>query len=118
MKILDKIKVHLDTIKIIGFRKYLDVMLNPYNRIKDWIFYIKDYERLEYNFSCILDKVTNSKMSKTNYDLDTMYAVIDDELNESYLEIYRSDIKDILDQDSDEVTDEQKFIEIKEYLHL
>ena len=90
-------------------------MLDPYNRIKDWIFYIKDYERLSYNFSCILTQITDSKMSKTNYDLETMYAVIDDELNKQYLEIYQSDIKDILNE---KLTDKEKIEEIKEYLKL
>jgi hypothetical protein len=44
-----------------------------------------------------------------------MYAVIDDELNKQYLEIYQSDIKDILNE---KLTDKEKIEEIKEYLKL
>lgn len=43
--------------------------------VKDIAWKIKDYDRLEYDYSCVLDHATCSEMSKTYYDKTTIYAI-------------------------------------------
>ena len=53
-----------------------------FDKIKDIIFKIKDYDRLEHDYACILDYITDGRLSKTNYRVDGLYTVIDDILTE------------------------------------
>jgi len=57
---------------------------------------IKDYDRLEYDYSCVLDHATCSEMSKTYYDKTTIYAVIDSKQEQFYYSIVKSDILEII----------------------
>lgn len=45
-------------------------------RIKDIIFRIKDYERLESDYCTLLDHVTNGILSKPNYKMDGVFEVV------------------------------------------
>lgn len=53
-----------------------------FDKIKDIIFKIKDYDRLEHDYACILDYITDGRLSKTNYRVEGLYTVIDDILTE------------------------------------
>ena len=53
-----------------------------FDKIKDIIFKIKDYDRLEHDYACILDYITDGRLSKTNYRIEGLYTVIDDILTE------------------------------------
>lgn len=44
--------------------------------IKDIIFKIKDYDRLELDYSAALDYATGGVMSKTNYTREAVYETI------------------------------------------
>ena len=70
-------------------------------RIIQWIneirFKIKDYDRLEYDYSCVLQHATSGKMSKTNYELDTIYTIINDAQHEVSCDIFN----DIVDHGGD-----------------
>ena len=51
-------------------------------RIKDIIFKIKDYDRLESDYCTCLCYFTNNKMSKPNYKIDAVETVISDSIGE------------------------------------
>ncbi len=73
-------------------------------RIIQWIneirFKIKDYDRLEYDYSCVLHYATSGKMSKTNYELETIYTIIDETQHELSCDI----VNDLMDNgDIDEL---------------
>lgn len=44
--------------------------------------YKKEYEKLEYKFSCVLCHATGSRLSYTSYDKETMYRMIDEHIQE------------------------------------
>ena len=82
-----------------------------FSKIKDIIFKIKDYDRLEHDYACILWYITNGWLSKTNYKVDGLYTVIDNILTERD-EYTRKEVeKEILNEDTllsnlDEVAEE------------
>lgn len=41
----------------------------------------KEYESLDYKFSCVLDNATGGRASKSNIDLDMAYKLINDHIN-------------------------------------
>lgn len=41
-------------------------------KIKEIIFKIKDYERLEQDYCTVLDMVTGARLSKPNYTIDVV----------------------------------------------
>lgn len=45
-------------------------------KIKDIIFKVKDYDRIENDYSSVLDYATGGILSKTNYTLDSVYEGI------------------------------------------
>lgn len=49
-------------------------------KIKDIIFKIKDYDRLEHDYSCVLEYSTGNMLSMTNYNLDGVYKAITEHL--------------------------------------
>ena len=53
-----------------------------FDRIKDIIFKIKDYDRLESDYCTCLCYFTNNKMSKPNYRLDVVKEVIMESIGE------------------------------------
>ena len=55
------------------------------DKIKDIIYKIKDYDRLESDYCTCLDYATDSKMSKPNYHIETVKTVISDTISE-YIE--------------------------------
>ena len=75
--------------------------------ISRWFWKIKDYDRIEYDYGCVLDNATMSKMSKTNYELNTIYAVINDTQQEFYYGIIKSDILELIEKGAtiDEIKD-------------
>lgn len=50
--------------------------------IKDIIFKVKDYDRLEHDYSCVLGYVTGDVLSKTCYKLEYVYKAIQYHLEE------------------------------------
>lgn len=58
---------------------------------------LKDYDRLERDYGCVLDNATCSRMSKTNYDLQTIYSVINDAQSELHCSIIKDDVNDLID---------------------
>ncbi len=83
-------------------------------RIKHRRLKLKDYDRMEYDYSCVLCHATDSKMSKTNYLLKDIYSQIDDAQAKIHYDIVKSDIEDILKQKG--LTDYGRVDEIKKYL--
>ena len=59
-----------------------------FERIKDIIYKIKDYDRLEHDYSVLLWHVTDGRLSKTTYDIDRLLTVVDDILYERDEETY------------------------------
>lgn len=58
---------------------------------------LKDYDRIEYDYGCVLDNATNGRMSKTNYELQIIYSVITEAQNEFYYGMFKDDINDLID---------------------
>lgn len=79
------------------------------NYPKDILFKIKDYDRIQSDYSRVLDFATDSKMSKTNYDLKTIYAVINDTQQESYYSSVKDDINMII-HDGGTIDDIQNYV--------
>ena len=51
-------------------------MMKFIQTIKDIIFKVKDYDRLESNYSTTLDYVTGGILSMTNYTMESVYYAI------------------------------------------
>lgn len=72
-------------------------------RIKEIIFKIKDYDRLESDYCTCLCYFTNNKMSKPNYKIEVVKEVIIDSigeyLDEGYNEATRKAIEWLKEQD-------------------
>lgn len=66
-----------------------------FDRIKDILFKIKDYDRLEHDYSCILCYITDGLLSKTNYEVKGLYTIIDDILTERDEQTRREAEKDL-----------------------
>lgn len=67
-----------------------------YHVISRCFWKLKDYDRLEYDYGCVLHKATCRRMSKTNYDLQTVYSAIDDAQSEMYYGIVKDDINELI----------------------
>ena len=59
--------------------------MNLIEKIKDIIYKIKDYDRLESDYCTCLDYATDSKMSKPNYHIEDVKTVITDTISD-YIE--------------------------------
>lgn len=57
-----------------------------FDKIKDAIFKIKDYDRLERDYSILLCHVTDGLLSKTNYEINGLLTVIGDINTKNYKE--------------------------------
>lgn len=68
------------------------------SRIKDIIFKIKDYNRLESDYCTCLCYFTNNKMSKPNYKIDVVETVIADSIGEYIDEGYDCAKKDFMEE--------------------
>lgn len=58
--------------------------MNIITKIKDIIFKIKDYDRLEHDYSVVIDYATGGRLSKTNYKVDDVCDVIYEYWNDLY----------------------------------
>ena len=56
--------------------------MNIIDKIKDIIFRIKDYDRLEHDYCCCLCYFTNNRLSKPNYKIEAVMEVILESLGE------------------------------------
>ena len=65
------------------------------NKIKDVIFKIKDYDRLESDYCTCLCYFTNNKMSKPNYRIDVVKEVIMESISEYMDEGYNHAIEEL-----------------------
>ena len=59
-----------------------------FEKIKDIIFKIKDYDRLENDYSTCLYYFTNGRLSKTNYEIRGLETLITDVITEYHEEGY------------------------------
>lgn len=50
--------------------------MNVLKRIKEIIYKVKDYDRLESDYCTLLDHVTNGILSKPNYKMDGVFEVV------------------------------------------
>ena len=67
-------------------------------KIKDIIFKIKDYDRLENDYCTCLCYFTNNKMSKPNYLLKEVETVITDTIGEYMDEGYQQAEEDFMEE--------------------
>jgi len=65
--------------------------------IKWQIWKLKDYNRLESDYSSVLCHATNSRMSYTNYNIETICSEIDSAKSEEYYDIVKSDILEMIE---------------------
>lgn len=59
------------------------------DKIKDLIFKIKDYDRLESDYCTVLDMVTGARLSKPNYKMDSIREAFNEFLDEHDKEVYK-----------------------------
>lgn len=71
---------------------------------------IKDYDRLEYDYCCVLDHATGSMMSKPNYERRTIYQVIDDNQKERYHDEIKTDLLKILNTNNPQIEDIRDYV--------
>ena len=64
-----------------------------FDRIKDIIYKIKDYDRLEHDYSTCLCYFTNNRLSKTTYEIRGLETVICDTIGEYQEEGYKHAIE-------------------------
>lgn len=83
-------------------------------KFKYLLWKIKDYDRLQYDYIRVLEHATLGNMSKSNYDVETILKVIDDQQYKYCGEMIKSDIKDILNES---ITASESIIEIEDYLN-
>jgi len=100
---------------IITLKRFWFDIKNPkqwgaYTFISHFLWKIKDYDRIVHDYCCVLDHVTNSRMSKPNYDLTTIYSEIDDAQATSYYGIVRDDLTELIEKGA-------KMSEIKKYIN-
>lgn len=87
---------------MIVLRRFWFDLTNP----KQWGIYIvisrlfwkiKDYDRLESDYCSVLCHATNSKMSKPNYNLTTIYSEIDEAQGMAHYGIVKDDLNDLFE---------------------
>lgn len=71
---------------------------------------LKDYDRLEHDYGCVLDNATCGRMSKTNYEKHTIYAVINDAQSELHFGIVKDDVNELIENGA-------TIEEIREYIN-
>ena len=65
-------------------------------RLRRLLFKIRDYDRIENDYACVLCHATIDRMSYTTYELNTIYSVIDEAQQEHHLDYIGDDVIDIL----------------------
>lgn len=65
------------------------------------IFKIRDYDRIEYDYGCVLCHATGSRMSYTDYELQTIYSVIDEHQSEWHTKMIKEDLQSLIDAGAD-----------------
>ena len=58
-------------------------------QIKEIIFKVKDYDRLEDDYCTVLDMVTGARLSKPNYTMDAVRDAFNEFLDEHDKEVYK-----------------------------
>jgi len=71
--------------------------MNIIDKIKDIIFRIKDYDRLEHDYCCCLCYFTNNRLSKPNYKIEAVMEVILESLGEYKEEGYNEATREIIE---------------------
>lgn len=84
---------------------------NIYHVISRLILKIRDYDRLEDDYGCVLDHATGGKMSKTNYLRNDIYSVIDDYQRECYHDDIKTDLLEILNTDNPLIEDIRSYVD-------
>lgn len=59
------------------------------DKIKETIFKVKDYDRLESDYCTVLDMVTGARLSKPNYTMDAVRDAFNEFLDEHDKEVYK-----------------------------
>lgn len=99
--------------------KKIKILWFDFTHPKEWQVYLfimrqvwklKDYDRIEYDYGCVLDHATLSRMSKTNYQLPIIYSVIDDAQRENHYDTVKSDLLEIINSGG-------SIDDVKEYLN-
>lgn len=63
--------------------------MNIFSKIKEIIFKVKDYDRLESDYCTVLDMVTGARLSKPNYTMDSVRKAFSVFLEEHDKEVYK-----------------------------
>ena len=58
-------------------------------KIKEIIYKVKDYDRLESDYCTVLDMVTGARLSKPNYTMDDVREAFNEFLDEHDKEVYK-----------------------------
>lgn len=82
------------------------------NYFRDLNWKIKDYDRLEHDYSVVICYATGNNMSKTNYATGVVCSVIDDHYNETTMSFIKEDVKEIV-KDGGSLEDVLEYLEIE-----
>ena len=63
--------------------------MNMFSKIKEIIYKVKDYDRLESDYITVLDMVTGGILSKPNYTMDAVREAFNEFLEERDKEVKR-----------------------------
>lgn len=63
--------------------------MNMFSKIKEIIYKVKDYDRLEDDYCTVLDMVTGGKLSKPNYTMDAVREAFNEFLEEHDKRVYK-----------------------------
>lgn len=63
--------------------------MNIFSKIKEIIFKVKDYDRLESDYCTVLDMMTGGILSKPNYTMDSVREAFNDFLDKHDEEVYK-----------------------------
>ena len=63
--------------------------MNIIEKIKEIIYKVKDYDRLESDYCTVLDMVTGARLSKPNYTMDAVRDAFNEFLDEHDKEVYK-----------------------------
>jgi hypothetical protein len=77
--------------------------------VKRILWKIKDYDRLEYDYCCVLCHATNDRMSESSYELSVIYSEIDDAQRDNHYSVIKDDLNMLIDGGCD-VDDIRKYI--------
>jgi hypothetical protein len=95
------------------FKYYFWYLTHPsdwliFYKIKYFIWKIKDYDRLQYDYSCVLCHATGNRMSYTTYELNDIYSEIDDAQYHYWHDTFKEDLLEMINKGA-------TIEEIKEY---